>query len=292
MTPAFLEAALQRALADASLRVTGARPVGGGCIHEAVRLVTGKGEFFAKWNADAPPDLFPSEARGLHALRDAAGPELAVPRVIAVSEPERGAPGFLILEFLAPGAADARAGERLGRGLAAIHRASAARFGFPCATYCGATRQENAPCDTWADFYATRRLRPLLQALDLGGDERRLFDRLIERLPEILPSTAAPSLIHGDLWSGNVLATGRGPALVDPSCAYADREMEFGITTLFGGLPPRAWAAYEEAWPLAPGWRDRNPVYQCYHLLNHALLFGGGYLAQARSAARRFVGTA
>jgi fructosamine-3-kinase len=290
--PAFLEAALQRALADASLRVTEARPVGGGCIHEAVRLVTGKGEFFAKWNADAPPDLFPSEARGLDALRDAAGPGLAVPRVIAVSEPERGAPGVLILEFLAPGTADARAGERLGRGLAAIHRASAARFGFPCATYCGATRQENATSDTWADFYATRRLRPLLQALDLSGDERRVFDRLIERLPEILPSAAAPSLIHGDLWAGNVLSTLRGPALVDPSCAYADREMEFGITTLFGGLPPRAWAAYEEAWPLAPGWRDRNAVYQCYHLLNHALLFGGGYLAQARSAARRFVGTA
>jgi fructosamine-3-kinase len=264
--------------------------VGGGCIHEAARLVTRAGEFFAKWNAAAPPDLFPSEARGLQALRDATGAELSIPRVIAASGPAGGDPGFLILEFLAPARGSARDDERLGRGLAAVHRARSPRFGFPCATYCGATRQENAACDTWAEFYAARRLRPLLEALGLRGEERRAFDRLIERLPAILPPEAAPSLIHGDLWSGNVLATERGPALVDPSCAYADREMEFGITTLFGGLPPRAWAAYEEAWPLPRGWRERNPLYQVYHLLNHAALFGGGYLAQARSATRRYVG--
>lgn len=288
MTRRFLEAALRRALGEPALRVEELLPLGGGCIHEAARLRTSAGDFFAKWNPRCPPDLFESEARGLEALRSAAS-ELAVPRVIAVAGPTVSGPGFLILEYLTPGPAGARADEALGRGLARVHAQLAARFGFECATYCGATRQDNTPCDSWAEFYATRRLRPLLDALGLDGDERGPFVRLTERLPGMLPASTA-SLIHGDLWSGNVLGTSRGPALVDPSCAYADREMEFGITTLFGGLSERAWAAYEEAWPLPPGWRERNPLYQVYHLLNHALLFGGGYLAQARAAARRYVG--
>ena len=103
-----------------------------------------------------------------------------------------------------------------------------------------------------------------------------------------LPRETAPSLIHGDLWSGNVLHTARGPALVDPACAYADREMEFGITTLFGGFDDRFFAAYEEAWPLPGGWRERNPLYQLYHLLNHFLIFGGAYGGEALSLARRY----
>jgi fructosamine-3-kinase len=286
--PAFLECALRSALGDPGLRVTATQAVGGGCIHQAARLTTTGGDFFAKWNAECPADLFPSEAIGLKALRGA-GSELIIPRVIAASGPDRGAPGFLVLEFLRPRAGGRCEEVTLGRGLAAVHRHGGERFGFECATYCGSTRQDNAPSTSWAEFYAHRRLRPLLDALGLGPEERRPFDRLIERLPDILPAGSTPSLVHGDLWSGNVLDTTRGPGLVDPACAYADREMEFGITTLFGGLSARAWAAYDEAWPLPGGWRERNPLYQIYHLLNHALLFGGGYLVQARAAARLYV---
>jgi fructosamine-3-kinase len=85
------------------------------------------------------------------------------------------------------------------------------------------------------------------------------------------------------------MGTPRGPSLFDPACTFADREMEFGITTLFGGFPSRFWRAYEEAWPLSPGWRDRNPLYQLYHLLNHHLIFGGHYGAEALAVARRLV---
>lgn len=288
MSLAFLETALRRALGDETVRVRAASAIGGGCIHETARLRTTAGEFFAKWNAACPPDLFLREAFGLESLR-AAGSEIAIPAVVAASAPAGSDPAFLVLEYLPPGAGRPE-DERLGRGLATIHRRSAERFGFPAPSYCGATRQDNRECDTWLEFYRDRRLAALVDALRLSAADRNLYQRLFDGLPDLLPRESPPALIHGDLWSGNVLATGRGPALVDPACAFADREMEFGIATLFGGLSARAMAAYEEAWPLSAGWRERNPLYQLYHLLNHALLFGGHYAAEARRIAVRFAG--
>ncbi len=220
---------------------------------------------------------------------------IAIPRVIAASEPVGEQPAFLIIEYLEP----ARPGavpddEKLGRGLATIHRTAAGRFGFESRTYCGLTPQDNRWRDSWVEFFRDQRLQPLVDALSrdraLPSADQRLYERLMARLPDLLPSRSPVSLIHGDLWSGNVLFRARGPALVDPACAYADREMEFGITTLFGGLSPRAYRAYEEAWPLPGGWRDRNPLYQLYHLLNHAVLFGGSYGEDARRIAARYAG--
>jgi fructosamine-3-kinase len=293
LSVAFLEAALQRALGEAGLRIAESRAVGGDCIHQTVLLRTRVGEFFAKWNARCPPDLFLREAEGLEALRSAES-EIVIPAVVAAAAPAGEDPAFLILEYLPPAArGKSEQDERLGRGLAAIHRRRADRFGFASPSYCGATRQDNRECDSWGEFYRDRRLVPLLDALEharrLSVADRDLYERLIERLPSLLLPQSTPSLIHGDLWSGNVLVTERGPALVDPACAYTDREMEFGIATLFGGLSGRAFAAYEEAWPLPADWRERNPLYQLYHLLNHVLLFGGHYGDEARAVARRYV---
>lgn len=290
----FLEAALTRALGQGPVTIERTSPLAGGCIHEARRLSTSAGDFFAKWSAGAPPDLFLREAECLAALRSAGG-EVVVPRVIAASGPEGGDPAFLLLEFLPPSASgEPMDQERLGRGLARIHRRSAERFGFPNSTYCGATKQDNRSEDSWPKFYGERRLRPLVEALTAEGQlsiaERRVHDTLMERLDTLLPQGSLPALIHGDLWSGNVVWSARGPALVDPACAYADREMEFGISTLFGGLGPRAMSAYQEAFPLPPGWRERNALYQLYHLLNHAVLFGGHYAADANRIARRYAG--
>jgi len=289
----FLEAALERALGKPRVTVTDAAAVSGGCIHEARRLTTSEGEFFAKWSADCPPDIFIREAEGLEALRSAAS-EIAIPRVLAASEPAGEDPAFLIIEYLEPaGRGTLPDDEALGRGLAAIHRTRAEKFGFDARTYCGLTPQDNRWRDSWVDFYREQRLQPLIDTLvrerALSATDQRLYKRLMTHLPDLLPP-APPSLIHGDLWSGNVLFHAGGPALVDPACAYADREMEFGITTLFGGLSPRAFHAYEEAWPLPAGWRDRNPLYQLYHLLNHAVLFGGHYAGEARKIAARFAG--
>jgi protein-ribulosamine 3-kinase len=289
---AAVQEALAGALGQADVVVASTHAVGGGCIHHALRLETSAGRFFAKWSADAPPDIFLREADGLRALADA-GSSIVIPRVLAATEVSPAKPGVILMEYLETRRAEAGDDAALGRGLAAIHRRRADAFGFPVPTYCGTTRQDNAWSASWAGFYAERRLRPLLDAIDAergwpaGG--RGVFDRLLERLPQLVPDASPPALVHGDLWSGNVAASVGGPALFDPASAYADREMEFGITTLFGGFGARFWAAYEEAWPLEPGWRERNALYQCYHLLNHHLLFGGHYGGQAAAAARKYL---
>ncbi len=286
----FLERELRSALGDPALRLTGVDAVGGGCIHNAVRLGTTRGEWFAKWNEDCAPDLFLAEAAGLRALR-AAGSGLRVPEVLVALAPAGDRPACIVMEYLPPssGRGDPAA---LGRGLAKLHALPQPAFGFPVTTYCGPTAQDNRPCDSWAAFYAERRLRPLALRLEaegrLGRSERALVERLADRLPSLLAHEARPALIHGDLWSGNVLATADSPAIVDPACAACDPEMEFGISTLFGGFSERFFAAYEEAFPLPAGWRERNPLYQLYHLLNHHLIFGGHYGAEALAVARRY----
>ena len=296
MPEPVLERALAQALGQAlgveRLELGAWRTLGGGCISPAAVVATSAGPFFVKWNATGPADLFTCEAAGLRAL-ERAGSGLKVPRVWVARETGPECPGFIVLEQLETRPASADDEEQLGRGLAELHRQTAPAFGFDSLSYCGTTRQANDWCPAWTEFYAERRLRPLLEALErarqLGPAERCVYERLIARLPELLPQASLPALVHGDLWSGNVLFSTSGPALVDPACAYAEREFEFGIATLFGGLGPRALAAYHESFPLPAGWRERNPLYQLYHLLNHALLFGGGYGAQALAIARRYV---
>ena len=116
-----------------------------------------------------------------------------------------------------------------------------------------------------------------------------VFEKLVNKLPELIPEGSKPALIHGDLWSGNYMYTSAGPALIDPAACYAGREMEMGIMTMFGGFSQRFWDAYNEEYPLPPDWRERNKLYQLYHILNHYYLFGGGYGQQAVSVARRYV---
>ena len=288
---AFLEGVLREAEGDAALRVLELQAVAGGCIHHAARVRTTRGDWFAKWNHDCAPDLFLSEAQGLRALREA-GSNLAIPEVLVALGPAEARPACIVMEYLEPKLAAAGDDAALGRGLAAIHAGPRDTFGFPVTTYCGPTAQDNRASPSWAEFYAERRLRPLSQTLEeqgrIGREERKLLDRVCERLGSLLAHETRPALIHGDLWSGNVLATTRGPALVDPASAACDREMEFGITTLFGGFSERFFAGYHEALPLSAGWRERNPLYQLYHLLNHHLIFGGHYGGAALSLARRY----
>jgi fructosamine-3-kinase len=263
--------------------VTAARPAGGGCINNGVRLTTETGAaFFLKTNAAAPPGMFIREAEGLAALRVEGAPR--VPEVFLAGA------DFLLLEDLAPAAPRRDYWEALGRQLAALHGHTSPRFGFEHDNYIGLTPQANAWTDDGHAFFAERRLmaqaRRARDARLLGVDEVRDVERLARRLAGIIPAQPA-SLLHGDLWAGNAISDTTGnPALIDPAAHYGWAEAELGMTALFGGFPAAFYAAYEEARPLAPGWRARLPVYNLYHLLNHLNLFGAGYHGQAMAALR------
>lgn len=264
--------------------IRSANSVGGGCINRASKLSTNIGSFFFKWNGSCAADMFLREAEGLEALKQAAGGTVVVPEVYA-SKMVDDTPGFLVLEYLEPANSTIQSDEDLGRGLARIHQFTQQHFGFSHNNYCGATPQNNTKSTSWTAFFRDKRLRYLLgliqQNRPLPGPEVRLYEKLLDRLPEWIPDTPQPALIHGDLWSGNYMHTARGPALIDPAAYFADREMEFAIMTLFGGFTPRFYAAYNEVYPLPPDWKERNPLYQLYHILNHYYLFGGGYRQQA-----------
>jgi fructosamine-3-kinase len=271
-----------------------AHTVGGGSINHAARVDGPNGPFFVKYSDDAPPRIFAAEARGLEALA-AAGSGLVVPRVLAVcDDPEPGTPAWLALEWLEPAPRPAEFEERLGRGLAALHRTGGA-WGWHENNFIGSLAQENAPCGSWADFWWARRLEPQLRRARAAGrlpGRERDWERLHRSLPRLLAPAEAdgPSLLHGDLWSGNAVASERGPALVDPAVYRGHREVDLAMTELFGGFGADFYAAYEEAWPLRPGYREeRRGVYQLYFLLVHVNLFGGGYVPQTAAVLQRSV---
>jgi protein-ribulosamine 3-kinase len=267
------------------------RLLSGGCINRASLLETTAGIFFLKWNNDCPQDLFVSEAESLDELRKAASPTLVIPEVILAAETGE-LPGFLVLEYLSS-ERSRNADEELGRGLASLHRFSGEFFGFHRLNYCGSTPQDNSWNKDWCYFFVHQRIARLVDLLRVKGyfssPEVRIFDQLIQKIPAILGSEGKPVLIHGDLWAGNYMNTIKGPALIDPAVYYADREMEFGIMTLFGGFTGRFWAAYDEINPLPEGWHERNRLYQLYHILNHCLIFGGGYGRQALEIAKYYL---
>jgi len=167
--------------------------------------------------------------------------------------------------------------------LAALHRRQAARFGWARDNTIGATPQANGWCESWTMFWRERRLAPQLALAARNG--YRIDVPPVWRLLE--GHEPAPSLLHGDLWSGNAGFLPDGaPVLFDPAVYYGDREADLAMTELFGGFPGEFYCAYNAAWPLASGYQQRKPLYNLYHLLNHLNLFGGGYLTQVRAALR------
>jgi len=272
------------------VRVRGRSALAGGSINATERVHTSAGTFVLKSNAAAPDRLFAAEAAGLTALRES-GTSLAIPRVIAVGTTPC---PFLLIEYLEPAPRTATFDERLGVGLAELHRATADRFGFTEDNFCGATPQPNPWTARWLEFYAESRLRYQVRLAREGGlmsrDIAARFDRLIDRLDRWLSEPAeGPALVHGDLWSGNLhVAPDGGPALIDPAAYFGHREAEFGMMLWFGGFSPRVFEHYAAAFPLEAGWRERQPLYRLYHVLNHANLFGHGYLEDAVSLVRRF----
>lgn len=278
--------AVRRWLSDGGYgTITTCQTVGGGCINQGQRIGTASGQsFFLKTNPQSPVGMFACEANGLEALRIPGGPR--------VPQPFLAGDNYLLLEDLAPAAPRPDYWSRLGRELAHLHCCTQPRFGFNQDNYIGSTPQPNPWTTDGYEFFANQRL--LYQAR-LAYSRGRLpartvhaVENLARRLPDLVPSQPA-SLIHGDLWSGNVISDEAGnPAIIDPAVHFGWAEAELAMTDLFGSFPGGFYRAYTEIRPLEPGFRQRYPLYNLYHLLNHVNLFGSAYVDQVQSIINRF----
>ena len=264
--------------------------VSGGSIHRCYRWRCGDTPLFVKVADRRSGAGLEAEATGLLALADARA--VRVPRVLA-----RGSAGptvFLALEWIESRPAGRGAERVLGEQLAAQHRVTAADFGFADDNFIGRTRQPNGWLEDWTEFFRERRLRHQL-ALAAQGSFARLLEqpgaRLLEELDALLADhRPEPSLLHGDLWAGNWLADEQdAPVIFDPAVYYGDREADLAMTRLFGGFGRAFYDAYQEAAPLPAGHAMRAELYNLYHVLNHANLFGGGYARQARASIDRLL---
>lgn len=255
--------------------------VGGGDIGRSSRVKTKRGNFFVKYYAES--GVSEAEAAGLTAM--AATGAVRVPEVIGFDS------HFIVLNYIdsAPRCRGFQA--RLGRELASMHLASQTdKFGFSQNNYIGSTVQNNSWRNSWLDFLIENRLG--YQA-ELSGDSQLIaaWEKLRPRLAEILEDSTEPAcLLHGDLWGGNYISDEEGlPVFIDPAAYYGHREMDLGMTMLFGGFTEEFYTAYADTYPLQQGWRSRMDLYKLYHVLNHFNMFGGGYRSQALSLIMRYL---
>ncbi len=298
--------ALSAWLADRlGVALTGRSAVGGGCIHSAWRLRLADGRcLFAKTNARRALPLLEAEAEGLASLAAAAGddgPLIPAPLVLGVA----GDQAVLVLSWLelGPGRAAGGAGwQRLGAALARLHRRSLSlacadgdrpgeAFGWPQDNFIGSGPQPNGWEAEWGRFFLQRRLAPQLELLARGGRPLERAGSLLEWAADRLSGHRPdPALVHGDLWSGNaaLCADGRG-AIFDPAVHRGDREVDLAMARLFGGFPAAFFDGYNGEWPLPADQHRRVDLYNLYHLLNHANLFGGSYRSQCQTTIDRLL---
>lgn len=266
------------------------RPVAGGDIARAFRVEAGDGTVFVKVMPATAYDRLTAEAEGLKAI--AATATVRVPEVLGTGQNDDQA--WLVLEWLDLDARDSGSERRLGEALAALHRHTDEIFGWPRDNFIGLTPQPNTETHDWAEFFVQYRLVFQLELLARKhGDDwaKRLHPaaRACER--DLAGHRPDPSPIHGDLWSGNAAALADGtPVIYDPAVHYADRECDLAMTALFGGFSSAFGEAYNNAWPLPAGIERRRHWYQLYHVLNHACLFGGSYLDDARRRLQVLIG--
>ncbi|MES9853556.1 MAG: fructosamine kinase family protein [Candidatus Thiodiazotropha sp. L084R] len=265
------------------------KSIGGGCINMGVRLTDGEKTFFIKLNNSALLDMFDAESEGLEALSEAH--TIRVPRPICSGQ--SGDQAYLAMEFIELEHGSREGPELAGRQLAEMHRVSQSNFGWHRDNTIGSTPQPNQLNESWGMFWREQRLGFQLKlAADNGytGSLQRKGERLLEGFHLLLDHQPAPSLLHGDLWGGNLAYDRSGqPVIYDPAVYFGDREADLAMTELFGGFGNRFYDAYRESWPLSPGYSTRKVLYNLYHILNHLNLFGGSYLGQAEGMIDRLL---
>ncbi|QTE38346.1 fructosamine kinase family protein [Mucilaginibacter gossypii] len=265
-------------------------PISGGDINQAYCLQTTLGDFFIKINSlHKFPGMFKSEESGLAAIHKTN--TIAVPEVVL--QGDTGDESYLMLQWIEAGYGDAISSQKLGRQLALMHRDTAAQFGFEADNYMGSLHQSNNRHNSWARFFIEERLQPMVK---MAVDKRELtqtdihqFDQLYKKLPGLF-TEEPPALLHGDFWGGNYLIDTSGkPYLIDPAVSYGNREFDIAMTTLFGGFDRAFYEAYNQEFPLRPGWQQRLKLWNLYPLLVHVNLFGSMYTRQAKENLSAFI---
>ncbi len=255
-------------------------PVSGGCINQGY-AVSGNGLiYFVKINQANQEAMFAAEALGLKQIH--ATKTIRVPEPICWGIAEKSS--YLVLEWLEFGGGNSQSWEKMGRNLAHLHQVSLSdRFGWHCNNTIGSTPQINTISNNWADFFAHQRIGYQLRLAKERGGNFPDEDQVIPAISEILSQHQPhPSLVHGDLWSGNAAITVDGePVILDPATYWGDREVDLAMTELFGGFPAAFYRGYNDVFPLDAGYQKRKTLYNLYHILNHFNLFSGGYASQA-----------
>lgn len=278
-----LPAELHRELEKRFGNIDRVEAVGGGCVSSSSRVEIEGESFFLKFESGAPQRFFEVEATGLDALERAAS-GVIIPSV--KGQAENAGLSWILMQWLESAPRTAADEAELGRHLARLHRVRGEEWGWERDGYIGRLPQSNRRNEDWPTFWWEERLSPQLQMLEdrkPGGAKR--WSELQDALPHLLAraETDGPSLLHGDLWSGNALYTENGGALIDPACYFGHREVDLAMTELFGGFGTDFYSGYSEEWPLLEGSEVRKRVYQLYYLLVHVNLFGAGYAARTES---------
>jgi protein-ribulosamine 3-kinase len=284
----FLESILNEALGK-SFKIKEVQGLSGGCINNSVKIECEHERFFIKWNNASFGPMFESEARGLKLLKGTG--EIDIPEVFAHGSNFNCS--YLILEYIESGLPGENYWNDFGLKLSKMHRHTKLWYGLEFNNYIGTLPQKNEKKDRWESFFMERRLEPQVKiAFESGKIDQKIvsdFYSLYKKIPGILIEEH-PALLHGDLWSGNVMTSSNGnTCLVDPAVYYGNREIEIAFTLLFGGFKKEFYQSYFENFPVEKGFEQRSEIYNLYPLLVHLNLFGGGYLHQIIQVLKNYI---
>jgi protein-ribulosamine 3-kinase len=285
----FFESILEDALGK-PVKVKGTQFKSGGCINNALKLNTSEGDYFLKWQSGIPEDMFGKEARGLELLQSAHA--MNIPEVIAFGKMD--GKHYLLMENIDSAPPKADYWSQFGISLAEMHKSnSAEKYGLDHDNYIGKLPQPNDFQDNWIVFFIENRLEFQLKLAVKNGlvdsefvnRYRKFYDYLAGLLP-----VDQPALLHGDMWSGNVMVGADGyVCLIDPAVYYGHREIELAFTKMFGGFGQEFYHAYDEVYSLEPGFDERVDIYNIYPNMVHVNLFGTSYLSGVESVLRRYL---
>lgn len=261
------------------------REVSGGDTHRAYKISDGRKRYFVKTNTIDAVDNFATEASGLQSLSQCNKIRIPNPICHGIA----GDASFLVLEHITLKDGNPQSWFELGKRLAELHRCEDhGRYGCECNNYVGKTPQDNHWEQDWASFFAEHRIGHMLQLLANNGIQFVDIDHAVDLTKQSLKNHCPKaSRLHGDLWQGNVGFFKDRPVIFDPAFYYGDRETDLAMTELFGRFPASFYQGYNEVWQIDKDYSQRRDLYQLYHILNHALMFGGNYTQSAQATIRK-----